>query len=241
MDSGMGENSEWEAMDEGRDRGILTSSDREFLSGTNELTDQSARDARYRIRNRVKNSIRDIAFLDRFLEKKDRKPVAEAVFQNDNYSSANSSRVFSFPFRMLIDVEDDIEEGKSRLETALTTALRTVTRDYLGNPEDYIVNVSVNISISYHKPDMEEIKEKYKNYNESYDELTFLMEKNEVSMDETFYRHVLLHSWEDDRGFAIPGQDEGMMVFDSSDFEDKEGYIQEVLTALREEGFLEMD
>ena len=235
----MSNKSNWEAMDEDRDRGILTSSDRNFLSGKKELSDQSARDARYRIRNRVENSIRDIAFLDSFLEKRDRDPIAEKVFQEDEYSSANLSRFFSFPIRMLVDVEDEIETAKTRLENALTTALRTVTRDFLGNPEDYIVNVDVNISVDYYQPNITEIRRKYENYDETYKELTFLMEKDEVDRDETFYRHVLLHSWKEKRGFAIPGQDEGMLVFNSSEFDDKESYIEEALTALREEGFLE--
>lgn len=232
----MDKQNEWKALIEDRNRGILTPADREFLSGKKELTDQSVRDARYRIRNRTKNGLRDIGFLDRFLEKRDRTPIGKALFEEDEYSKANLSRILAFPFRLLVEISTGVEEGKEKLEDSLRTALRTVTRQYLDG--DYLINVDVDITIDYHQPAIENLLRKYENDKESRKELQFLREKGAITVGKDYYRHVLRHSWEEGQGFAVPNKEGEMRVLEVSDYDSQEEYIEEGLTALQEIEFL---
>ena len=58
-----------------RDRGVLTPADREFLTGERELSDQSAYNARVRIRNRVRNALLDFEILFNELSERDRERI----------------------------------------------------------------------------------------------------------------------------------------------------------------------
>lgn len=235
----MSDQSSWKALIEDRERGILTVADREFLLDKKDLSDQSARDARYRIRKRTKNGLRDIALLDRFLENRDRIPVAKELLKEDEYSKANMSRLLSFPFRMLVDVEGQVEVAKSRLEDVLKTSLSTVTRELL--EDDYIINVDIDITIDYYQPEIEELVEKYEKDEESFKELQFLREKNAIDADTVYHRHVLRHAWERGQGFAVPNQEGEMRVFEASNYESRENFIEDGLKALREANFIEAD
>ena len=64
-----------------RERGILTPADRKFLRGEKEYaSEQSERDARYRIRQRVKNAIMDFSILLRHMQDKDRSQIFSDYF-----------------------------------------------------------------------------------------------------------------------------------------------------------------
>ncbi|WP_135533712.1 hypothetical protein [Halostella pelagica] len=68
-----------------RDRGVLTPADRAFLRGETTLrSEQSAYDARYRIRRRLRNAICDLALLFEHAEPRDR----EGVFADDALDEA---------------------------------------------------------------------------------------------------------------------------------------------------------
>jgi len=70
---------------ENRDRGVLTPADRQFLRGETTLrSEQSAYDARYRIRRRLRNAIYDLALLFECAEPRDR----ERVFADDALDEA---------------------------------------------------------------------------------------------------------------------------------------------------------
>ena len=66
-----------------RDRGILTPADREYLIGNNELSDQSERRARMRIRNRLTNGLLDLELALTEMEQKDVEMVMSKVNYDD--------------------------------------------------------------------------------------------------------------------------------------------------------------
>ncbi|WP_121822888.1 hypothetical protein [Halostella salina] len=71
--------------DDSRDRGVLTPADRAFLRGEATLrSEQSAYDARYRIRRRLRNAVLDLALLFERMESRDR----ERVFADDDLDDA---------------------------------------------------------------------------------------------------------------------------------------------------------
>jgi len=68
-----------------RPRGVLSPADRRFLRGEADLqSDQSAYDARYRIRQRVRNALLDFSLLFESLDDRDR----EQVFDGDDELTA---------------------------------------------------------------------------------------------------------------------------------------------------------
>ncbi|ELY99459.1 hypothetical protein [Natrialba asiatica] len=70
-----------EDFDLDRDRGILTPADRDFLRGEKEYSsEQSERDARYRIRQRLMDSILDFNILVNNMDEKDREQIFESNF-----------------------------------------------------------------------------------------------------------------------------------------------------------------
>lgn len=70
--------------DTDRPRGILTDADRRYLLGeTDYASEQSERDTRYRIRERVFNSLRDLDLVLRELEGRDLEQVLERLDEDD--------------------------------------------------------------------------------------------------------------------------------------------------------------
>lgn len=64
-----------------RDRGILTPSDRKFLLDEVDIKPESQRQVRQRIRERIKNSLRDYWFIRYGLSERDRKQIGDDLFQ----------------------------------------------------------------------------------------------------------------------------------------------------------------
>lgn len=78
-------------LDQERGRGILTQADRDFLRGKKEYAnEQSERDARYRIRQRVKNAVMDFSILLRYMQEKDRKQIFSNYFTESKQPDPNS-------------------------------------------------------------------------------------------------------------------------------------------------------
>lgn len=73
-----------------RPRGILTPDDREYLLGLKELSEQSGRNARARIRERLYHSILDFKLLWTYLEDRD----LEIVFSPDDQDEARHLRSY---------------------------------------------------------------------------------------------------------------------------------------------------
>ncbi|WP_049928532.1 hypothetical protein [Halopiger goleimassiliensis] len=89
-----------------RDRGILTPADRAYLRGETQLaSDQSERNARSRIRNRVRESIRDFEVLIEHLPERDRRLVFEKQFDELDGPAAYDALVSAIAF-LYLGVED---------------------------------------------------------------------------------------------------------------------------------------
>ncbi|WP_262178409.1 hypothetical protein [Haloarcula laminariae] len=83
-----------------RGRGILTSSDRDYLSGRTNLQDDSERNARNRIRNRTRNGLYDFVYLNEDLENRD---VSQIITNSDGINEEifeAAENVVAFLFRM---------------------------------------------------------------------------------------------------------------------------------------------
>lgn len=73
---------------EQRPRGILTQADRKYLQGEKELTGQSARNTRRRIRNRLYHALLDFSVLWSYLEERD----LELIFQAEGDKKRSAVR-----------------------------------------------------------------------------------------------------------------------------------------------------
>jgi len=83
-----------------RDRGILTSADRDYLSGRTNLQDDSERNTRNRIRDRTRNGLYDFAYLNQDLENRD---VSQLITDSDRINEEifeAAENVVAFLFRM---------------------------------------------------------------------------------------------------------------------------------------------
>lgn len=94
-----------------RNRGVLTTDDRDYLTGRKNLQSGSERNTRSRIRDRVRNSVYDFEYLTSDLEERDvAQLVAEDGEVNDELFEA-AEDVIGFVFRMCAQVPD--ESGKA--------------------------------------------------------------------------------------------------------------------------------
>jgi len=237
----MREEPEWKVLDEERERGILTTADREFLAGKRDLTDQSARDARFRIRKRLKNGIRDLAFAQYFLEDRDRLPISEDLFSKDDFAKANISRPISLFFQIVRDQIDEVKDASEAFSQIVEIGIRTAIRDSLESPEEYIININVDIQADYYRPDIDALLEKYENNEESLKELTFLREEDEIKNDERFFTHLLQRYWDSNRIFAVPSDEDGMQVFDPDEYDAQEYFVEQGVEAARKTNMIAAD
>mgnify|MGYP000011034699 CR=1 FL=1 len=90
-----------------RGRGILTPADRLYLLGYREYdSDQSERDARYRIRNRVVNSVRDFAIIYEHLSDEDFDQIEQDLNEEDVEAMARFVRQLDIPADVEVELED---------------------------------------------------------------------------------------------------------------------------------------
>lgn len=141
--------------EQNRDRGILTSADRSFLNGEAELrNEQSRRDARYRIRNRLSNAILDFQILLNSLDEKD----SESVFEN--LLSQNGEEIELAPNHELIQaitfLYEGIESQGFDFEEVLELAIvRSETRQ-----GRVVQDIEIQINIDSETPDPNELLER---------------------------------------------------------------------------------
>lgn len=141
--------------EQNRDRGILTSADRSFLNGEAELrNEQSRRDARYRIRNRLSNAILDFQILLNSLDEKD----SESVFEN--LLSQNGEEIELAPNHELIQAITFLYEGIEGqgfdFEEVLELAIvRSETRQ-----GRIVQDIEIQINIDSETPDPNELLER---------------------------------------------------------------------------------
>jgi hypothetical protein len=141
--------------EQNRDRGILTSADRSFRNGEAELrNEQSRRDARYRIRNRLSNAILDFQILLNSLDEKD----SESVFEN--LLSQNGEEIELAPSHELIQAITFLYEGIDGqgfdFEEVLELAIvRSETRQ-----GRIVQDIEIQINVDSETPDPNELLER---------------------------------------------------------------------------------
>lgn len=212
-----------------RGRGILSSADREFLRGEkSELTEQSKRDARYRIRNRLENGFYDIRILMSFLEKRDRKRVFENALENTTHGEL-FGRLFELPVKGILDVVEPVEHAIEHIEESLE---HTIHRSLLDIDSEYMIDVDVSIDVDREKPDMEELLSKYERKEESHTEFRYLLRQDKIEYDRDVAVRSLYHMHEDellegDKIHLIPSSDEDPVPVSYEEGADFESFIDD--------------
>lgn len=208
--------------DVGRERGILTKADREFLLGEKEdLKQQSKREARQRIRNRFKNSLLDLALLNRTIKEDDRERVAKEIFSDSNEGNLQLTHILGLVYRMMLDATGDPDISIERFESSISDAIESTLRRIEEN-----VFIDVGVSISVDRREAESVLEKYQNRNETFDELLYLQRNGKIETDTTYYEHLFEKLWERGQQFAISSPDGGMNMIDPDNYEEKTRFVQ---------------
>ena len=130
--------------DTDRPRGILSPADREFLLGETEMEhDQSARNARARIRNRVTNGILDFVLLVHALEKTDRRQIFETAVDEGPFVDGLMAQL-SFAY---MGCKESGVEFAEVLEPAIRKSEEVYAAEVLGTTSN--VDVSLDIDVEY--------------------------------------------------------------------------------------------
>ena len=123
--------------DTDRDRGILSSADRDYLLGDVEMShEQSKRNAEARIRQRIVDGVVDFDLLVPFLEEKDRRQVFERAHTEEEFVDGLTA--------MLAFTYLGLKEQGIDFERVLVPAVRSAEEAYA--VEQSATNVSVEIS-----------------------------------------------------------------------------------------------
>lgn len=184
-----------------RPRGVLTQADREFLRGKKEFASkQSRRDARYRIRQRIRHAILDFSVILYHLGKRDRRQIFDEY--SDNTPDRDPSNLSLDEVRGLVEntmfasgVSDTIAflylgigDVNLSFEPVLESAIEAAEEE-----RGYVLeNVSVDITVSRTRPDTEQLRQKLESGEGlTEDELKALIrsgefEFTESSLDEIF-------------------------------------------------------
>lgn len=189
--------------DADRERGIFTESDRKFILGEKDLSDQAERNTRYRIRNRLENGIKDLV-LANMLDDSDRKQVSERTTSSNNIPQTTNQESLELIFRMICDVSevdssDPIENYGEELESIFKHIVKY-------DDPDALVDVSVDINIDSAHPDPDELLKKYEADEETFEEFRYMEDHELINMDGQFWDHLLRHYWDRDQSlsFATP-------------------------------------
>jgi hypothetical protein len=162
-DTDLGDFEEFLGLD--RPRGILTKEDRRYLVGEKEVSDQAERDTRYRIRERVKNSLADFELLLN-LRDEDR----ETVFNDlDSHGFSFVVDALAFLYRGV----DDSDYFESLLARAIKQEER---RENPGR----ILDVSVSIKVEEETPDVGEVVDRLIAGEGTLDDFNYLLVKEEI-------------------------------------------------------------
>lgn len=224
--------------DTGRDRGILTEADREFLLGEkDDLQPQSKREARQRIRNRLENAILDLSLLSRALEDDDREMVADPVFPDSSEGNLRLTHVCSLFYHMIVDTSGDTERSIERFENSLGNSIESSLKRIEDN---MLINVEANLAVERLSPNVDSLLDKYESNEETLDELMYLQKEGEIEMDQQYFTHMLERLWQSDKQFGFSSPSGEMNMLDPDDYEEMDNFIQEALDKM-EVVFQEID
>jgi hypothetical protein len=107
-----------------RQRGILTTDDRDYLTGRKNLQPDSERNTRKRIRDRTRNAVYDFEYLTAELESRDvTQLVTDADEPNDELFDA-AEDVIAFVFRMCAHAPDTGQSTDDRFRELLRNGIK---------------------------------------------------------------------------------------------------------------------
>ncbi|WP_121820407.1 hypothetical protein [Halostella salina] len=131
--------------DTDRDRGVLTTADREYLLGERELShEQSKRNAEARIRRRIENGILDFDLLTHYLDEADRRQVFAGAADDEALIDAVTA-MLSFAYIGLKEQGVDFERV---LEPAVRGAETAYAVDQLSANVDVTVTFAVETEVN---------------------------------------------------------------------------------------------
>lgn len=217
-----------------RDRGILSQADREFLWGLKELSDQSERDARYRIRNRTEDGLRDLRVLNNSLDESDREQVFEKLTPGDLVP------VFEFLYKGISDNADDLDDATEFFEMIAGTGVRRALIEL--DPDHVIEEADVDITVDRRSPELEVLKERFEEGEESLAEFHYLLEHSDVrdTIDESeitlrSFQHLYDRGMLDGVSISAGDSDEKKEEIHPEDYDDPEDFIRDLKEALESE------
>jgi hypothetical protein len=183
---------------ENRPRGILTNSDRSFLQGEKNLkSEQSRRDARYRIRKRVRNAILDYSILSKKLSEKDLSMVFEiedidfSQFESPSEGLQDESVVSKLVKnqRFQQGLKDNIAflySGLSESDLDFIEMIEQGVKEACEKDGYAVEEVTVTIDIDRERVDIEDLMEKFENGDDlTRSELDILLKSSEFQFTES--------------------------------------------------------
>jgi hypothetical protein len=142
-----------------RGRGVLTPKDRAFLRGEAEYEakSNSARRARQRIRDRIRNAVLDFGLIAEVMQDRDRETIFERG-ANDDLAGFNDGLLGALWF-----IYGGVEHGQVRAPTGLTftelveRAVRRVEYDAMPDALRKLETVHVDVDVSVDRPSLTSI------------------------------------------------------------------------------------
>jgi hypothetical protein len=142
-----------------RGRGVLTPKDRAFLRGEAEYEakSNSARRARQRIRDRIRNAVLDFGLIAEVMQDRDRETIFERG-ANDSLAGFNEGLVGNLQF-----IHAGVEHGQVSAPTGLTftelveRAVRRVEYDAMPDALRKLETVHVDVDVSVDRPSLTSI------------------------------------------------------------------------------------
>lgn len=134
---------------EDRPRGILSSTDREYLCGLKEYAQpQTDANRRQDIRERVTNALKDFTLLSLFLEGKEREKIFDNLGEEWTEDALISMMAFAY-----LGLDEDRPKFESMIEKGI---IQAENMDKLFQSAGRATNSEVSITVDY-KPDVEKL------------------------------------------------------------------------------------
>jgi len=129
-----------------RDRGVLTTDDRDYLTGRKDYTENSKRNARLRIRNRTRDSLYDFNYLNKHLANKDITQLGINDGEVDENVFSAAADAIAFIFKLCQQApETETTTTTDRFRNLLETGLKR------GLDADQEI-LDFNLDLSYGNP-----------------------------------------------------------------------------------------
>jgi hypothetical protein len=118
-----------------RDRGILSTDDRDYLSGRKNLTSGGERNTRGRIRDRVRNGLYDFEYLTKELEDRDVQQVVTANSRPNEQVFEAAEDAIAFLFRLCADAPETAGQStndrfREMLHNGITKGVQELDSEY---------------------------------------------------------------------------------------------------------------